>query len=252
MHNPMDLTGRQILVTGASSGIGRETAILVSRLKGRVVANGRNEERLSETLSLLEGDGHRVAAFDLGALDAIPAWIRQLSEESGPLDGLVHAAGLAPTLPLRVLSAARIEETMRINVSAAALLAKGFRQRRCHSEAASIVFVSSVMAAVGAPGRVLYSASKAALLGLARSAALEMVSEGIRVNCVLPGFVRTPIFEQATNDLTSEQLDAIIQMHPLGIGSPLDVANGVAFLLSNASRWITGAAFTIDGGYTAH
>jgi NAD(P)-dependent dehydrogenase (short-subunit alcohol dehydrogenase family) len=249
--NPLDLTGRRVLVTGASSGIGRETAILLSRLGASLTVAGRDENRLADTVARLEGEGHSAASFDISRLDAIPAWVKQLAA-GGPFDGLVHSAGIHQAAPLRVLNPAAMEDVMRTNVLSAAFLAKGFRQKGCRADAASIVLLSSVAGLAGEPGIAAYSASKAAIAGLARSLAVELAPERIRVNAIAPGFVRSEMGDRLKEFLTPEQFEAIERNHPLGTGTPGDVANGAAFLISDAARWITGTTLVMDGGYTAH
>jgi NAD(P)-dependent dehydrogenase (short-subunit alcohol dehydrogenase family) len=192
----MDLTGRTILVTGASSGIGRETALLLSQLNARLILVARNRERLEQTRTALEGAGHQVERFDLTALDEVPAWIKTLAARSGPLNGVVHSAGVYGVVPLRILTASMLEDTLRVNLGAAFLLAKGFRQKGCHADGASLVLLSSVAAWRGQAGLSAYTASKSALLGVTRSLAMELAREGIRVNCVAPGLVATEMSTQ--------------------------------------------------------
>jgi NAD(P)-dependent dehydrogenase (short-subunit alcohol dehydrogenase family) len=249
--NPMDLTGRTILVTGASSGIGRETALLLSQLNARLILVARNRDRLERTQAELEGAGHRVEPFDVTALDAVPGWIKDLASRSGPLHGVVHSAGVYGVFPLRILTASKLEEILRVNLSAALMLAKGFRQKGCHADGGSLVLLSSVAGLVGHAGLSAYAASKSALFGATKSLAMELAREGIRVNCVAPGLVATEMSAQVEAQ-TPGEITAVESAHPLGVGRPRDVANGIAFLLSDAARWITGATITIDGGYTAH
>ncbi|MEO8657021.1 MAG: SDR family NAD(P)-dependent oxidoreductase [Bryobacteraceae bacterium] len=249
--NPMDLTGRRYLVTGASSGIGRETAILLSELGAEVTVSGRNLDRLQQTLGELSGAGHQVAAFDLAALDEIPGWMKGLAVDR-PFDGLVHSAGLHAMTPARSISAAKIDALMRTNFSAAAMLARGFSQKSCRRDTGgSIVFLSSVVAQAGQPAVSLYSATKAALTGLAKSLAVELARDLIRVNCVAPGIVKSEMSDQMRESLAPEQFDAIERMHPLGLGSGRDVAHAIAFLLAATGRWITGTTLIVDGGYLA-
>jgi NAD(P)-dependent dehydrogenase (short-subunit alcohol dehydrogenase family) len=252
MLNPMDLTGRTVLVTGASSGLGRAICVLVSRLGGRVVLVARNSDRLSETLSLMDAGEHRLEPFDLHDLDTIPEWMKQLCSEAGPLDGLVHSAGLHATLPVRVLKPSRLDELMKINFSAAVALTKGFRQRGVRAEQSSVVYLASVAALTGASGNAPYSASKGALVSMCRSLAMELAAEQIRVNCVAPGHVPTAMAAKVEQVLDESHIKAIEDMHPLGLGRPDDVASAVAFLLADSGRWITGTTLVVDGGYTAH
>lgn len=252
MHNPMALDGRTVLVTGASSGLGRAISVIISRLGGRVILVARNAERLAETLSLMEEGEHRVELFDLNELDDIPRWMKTLTSASEPLDGLVHSAGLHATLPLRVLKPVRLDELMRVNVSAAMALTKGFRQRGVRAEQGSVVYLSSVSALTGSPGNAGYSATKGALVSMCRSLAMELAPEQIRVNCLAPGWVPTELAAKAEEKLEDAQLQAISDMHPLGLGRPNDVANAAAFLLAETGRWITGQTLVIDGGYTCH
>jgi len=252
-ENPMDLTGLRILVTGASSGIGRETAILLSQLGASLTISARDEVRLNQTRSEMSGDYHHIASFDVRELDAIPAWIKALAAAQGPFHGLVHSAGIHRAAPLRALNATALDELMRVNVHSAAMLAKGFRQKGCRNpDIGSIVLLASVAGLAGEPGISAYSASKAAVFGLTRCLAVELAPEGIRVNAVAPGFVRSEMGDRLKEMLTAEQFAAIERNHPLGLGTVRDVANGIAFLLSPASRWITGTTLVIDGGYTAH
>ena len=252
MHNPMALDGRTVLVTGASSGLGRAISILVSKLGWRVVLVARSEHRLAETMSLLDGGEHRVEPFDLNQLDAIPGWMKKLASEVGALDGLVHSAGLHATLPLRVLKPSRLDELMKVNVSAAMALTKGFRQRGVRAEQGSVVYLASVAALAGSAGNAGYSATKGALVSMCRSLAVELATEQIRVNCLAPGWVPTELAAKAESKLEDAQLQAISDMHPLGLGRPDDVANAAAFLLADTGRWVTGQTLVIDGGYTAH
>lgn len=252
MHNPMALDGRTVLVTGASSGLGRAISVLISQLGGRVILVARNTERLAETLALMDEGEHRLEPFDLQDLDAIPAWMKKVSSEAGTLDGLVHSAGLHATLPLRVLKPSRLDEMMKINVSAAMSLTKGFRQRGVRAERGSVVYLSSVSALAGSPGNAGYSATKGALVSMCRSLAMELAPEQIRVNCLAPGWVPTELAAKAEEKLETSQLQAISDMHPLGLGRPEDVANAAAFLLGDSGRWITGQTLVVDGGYTCH
>ncbi len=254
MINPMDMSGRTVLVTGASSGIGREVAILASRLGARVVLTARNESRLKETLSLLEGSDHRIAAFDLGSKEstnALPGFMAALAKEVGPFSGVVHCAGIQSISPLQAISSNELENGYQLNVTSAIMLAKAFRQRDVHREPASLVLFSSVMGLAGAAGRIAYSATKGAIISLTKSMALELVRDRIRVNCVAPGFVTTPMLQAAGSQLGSGTIQKIEALHPLGFGQPADVANAVAFLLADTSRWITGTTLVVDGGYTA-
>lgn len=248
----MDLTGRRILVTGASSGIGRETAVVLSQLGAQLVLSGRDEARLQQTLASLELGDHRAAPFDMAEPESLPAWIKDLSKNGGHFHGLVHSAGVHSAMPLRVLTLPHLERMMRLNFHAGMMAVKGLRQKGCCApEGSSVVLLSSVAALCGEPGIAAYSATKAAVSSMARSLAVELAPEKIRVNAVAPGFVLSEMSQRMTEALTEEQYAAIRARHPIGIGTVRDVANGIAFLLGDCARWITGTTMAIDGGYTA-
>lgn len=250
--NPLDLTNRVILVTGASSGIGRDTAVLLSELGARLILLSRSAENLEQTRSQLTGAGHIIAQFDLAEGNAIPALLKELSTQMGPLHGIVHSAGIHSIRLIRSLDLTQIEEMMQINLSSAMMLVKGFRQKGVAGKGGSVVLLSSAAAVVGQAGLSLYSASKAALIGFARGAAVELVSDGLRVNCIAPGWVETPMTMKARESmLTDEEVRVIEKAHPLGFGHPRDVAYAAAFLLANTGRWITGTTLVVDGGFSA-
>ena len=248
----MDLTGRRILITGAASGIGRATSILISRLGGSILGVDQNAEGLQQLLEDLSGTGHRQHVCDLRDLESISKWMTNEAQQSGRFHGLVHAAGLPCIMPLRTLKPENYRDIFTINTEAALALAQTFQSRKVHEETGgAIVFISSVMALVGSPTVTGYSMSKAALIGMAKSMALELAPKRIRVNCVAPGFVRTPMQNQVAKFWDQEQEDRITQLHPLGWGEPEDIANAITFLLADTGKWITGSVLTVDGGYTA-
>jgi NAD(P)-dependent dehydrogenase (short-subunit alcohol dehydrogenase family) len=249
--NPMSLHGRTVLVTGASSGIGRATAIYASRLGAKVVICGRNAERLSAVLAELHGRDHVVQVFDLAKLDEIMLWLKSVCAEVGPLHGLAHCAAVQATRPIQAINPGFVEEILLQNLGAALMLAQAFRLKACHQPQASLVFVSSSAALRTAPGNVVYAASKGGIISAVKGLGVELVRDGVRVNAVAPAMVDTPMSAQFREILSEENFQKVIAMHPLGFGQPEDVAAAINFLLADTARWITGSVLCVDGGFLA-
>lgn len=241
-----DLDGRTILVTGASSGIGRATAVAVAELGASVVLVGRREKVLDEVLAVLPGQGHRWQATDL----TLGTDRTALVEAVEICHGVVHAAGQLKVQPFAFIQENALRESASLNYEAAVLLTQSLLRKKRLAAGGSIVFVSSIAARSGAKGHAVYSGTKAALEASARCLALEVASQRIRVNCVAPGMVRTAMAEEAGNAFGEDAMRRHEEEYPLGFGKPEDVAAAVAFLLSDAARWITGSTLVCDGGFT--
>jgi NAD(P)-dependent dehydrogenase (short-subunit alcohol dehydrogenase family) len=251
--HPLSLSGRRILVTGASSGIGRAVAQQASRLGGQLILLGRDEARLAETRALLAGDGHATCALELTQFDELAAAFKNLVAEHGPLSGLVHCAGLEGFQPLSLVKPPAIEKMFAVAVTAGLMLAKAFTARdACVAGQASVVFLSSVAGSRGEAGMAVYSASKAAIEGATRSLAVELAPRGVRVNAVAAAAVRTPMHDRIVSRIPKEAVAAYERQHLLGFGEPEAVADAVTFLLSPSARWITGTTMVVDGGYSCH
>lgn len=253
MENPFSLDGKTILVTGASSGIGRQTAISCSRAGARVVLLGRDETRLQQTLAAMNSpDLHLVYAVDLLDYDVVGKMLKEAVSQVGSLHGLVNAAGISTTLPLKLLSPEKMDHFFRTNVHSAIQLTKLFIKHAAqNNDGASVIFLSSVMGMAGEMGKTIYSLTKGALIAGARSLALELATRNVRVNTISPGVVVTPMSQSAVYSQDEESLNRVKSLHPLGLGKPEDVANACIFLLSDAARWVTGTNLVVDGGYTA-
>lgn len=252
MNNPLDMRGRRILVTGAASGIGLATCQLLSGLGGRIVAVDTNAEGITRALASFAGKEHDSRCFDLREIGGISSLLMDVAATGGPLFGVVHAAGLSCIQPVRLLEPNRYRDVMLVNTEAALALVRGFQNKKVSDPSGgSVVFVSSVMAWVGSSGAAVYGMTKAALIGMAKSLAVEFAPRKIRVNCVAPGFVKTPMFDRVSAMWDAEQRTHVELAHPLGLGEPVDVANAIAFLLADTGRWITGSTLVMDGGYTA-
>ncbi|MEL3923023.1 SDR family oxidoreductase [Aeromonas enteropelogenes] len=246
------LQNKTVLITGASSGIGRVIAQVFSIQGARIVAVGRDKIRLEQTISLLSGKDHIALQCDV----AHPLQIESLFDEAcsvvGEIDSVVHSAGIQKTLPLQAIKENDFDEVFNTNVKSAQFIAKSYRKKsRYNKSGSSLIFISSVAAVCGEPAISTYSASKAALLGLGRSLASELARLNIRVNCIAPGHVETEMAIEFAKSLTSEQRLRIDDKHPLGLGKPEDVANAALYLASDLARWVTGTTLYVDGGYSA-
>ncbi|GIU32421.1 SDR family NAD(P)-dependent oxidoreductase [Shewanella sp. MBTL60-007] len=247
------LAGKTILVTGASSGLGKAIAIYFSTVGARVVLSGRNEERLLETLKDMSGSNHLYFIADLAKVESVQVMMDAVFANVGALDSVIHCAGIQKTLPLQALKEHQFDDIFNTNVKSAQFIAKFLRKKGRHnSQGTSLVLLSSVAAVCGEPAISSYSASKAALLGLSKSLAVELARQNIRVNCIAPGHVETEMAIEFSKQLTVEQRESILLKHPLGLGKPEYIAQAAEFLASDKSSWITGTTIFVDGGYSAH
>lgn len=244
--NPFSLDGRTILVTGASSGIGRTTAIECSRMGSRMIITGRDTERLDEVLHELQEEGHQSIIADLTQADQVENLLSQLPV----VDGVVLCAGQGTVVPFKMADRKKIDPIFEINYFAPVELLRLILKKRKLADGSSVVFVSSIGGVDSITiGNSIYGASKAALNSAMRFCALELASKQIRVNSVCPGMVNTRLIQGGA--ISEEQHQADMQKYPLKrYGEPEDIAHGIVYLLSNASSWVTGHSLVIDGGYT--
>jgi NAD(P)-dependent dehydrogenase (short-subunit alcohol dehydrogenase family) len=243
--SPFNLQDKVVLVTGASSGIGRATAALCADLGATVVLSGRDLERLEAARASLSGSGHVAIPADLTDADAR----RSLVEAVPPLDGLVFSAGAAALVPIRMISERHLQAMFAVNYEAPVMLTQGLLSKKKIRNGASLVYVSAIADRVAPSATAAYSGAKAALTATVRTIAIEHAKQGIRANCVSPGYVDTPMLEklQSTASLKDK-----FELSDLGSISPVDVAMGIAYLLSPASRWVTRTSLVIDGGISLH
>ena len=252
--NPLDLSGKHIIVTGASSGIGLATSRLICELGGHVSMVARNEEKLRESSKGLPENCFDIFPFDLLETEKIPDLVNTIREKKGPLGGLVHSAGNFAVTPLRAFDPVEYRRLYDLHVTAFFMLSQAVcSKKNADKTRVSVVAVSSILAKTGKEGASTYGSAKGALLSAVKSLAVEYAPKLIRFNCVCPGWVETPMLESIKKlhpDQNSFDED-VTHKHPLGLGKPIDVASAVCFLLSEASRWITGTNLVLDGGYSA-
>lgn len=248
MYNPFTLKEKTILVTGASSGIGRGIAIECSKMEAKVVINGRNEKRLNETFSQLKGEGHLAICADFSKQDGIDALVEQCPD----LNGVIHSAGIPKICGVKHIDRSLLEDIVNVNEIAPILLTSGLLKKKKIQKKSSIVFIASISGVyIANTGEAPYSTTKGALAGFTKGAAFELAAQGTRVNTICPGLVPTSILDLSNEMFSEEQLkETMYERYPLKrVGTPEDIAYAAIYLLSDASTWVTGINLLIDGGY---
>lgn len=242
-YNPFSLVGKTILITGASSGIGRATAIECSKLGATCVITGRNEERLNETLSQMVGERHTLIVADITTQEGIDL----LVEKTPSLDGLVNNAGITKEKPIKFYKQEDLDSIFQTNTFAPMLIVKSLLKKKKINEGGSIVFVSSVAAFSSTLGNGMYGSSKAALMAYMHYTARELGAKNIRANSIHPGMVETPLIHSGA--ISEADMEKDVVRYPLGrYGKPEEIAYAIIYLLSDGAAWVTGTALTIDGG----
>jgi NAD(P)-dependent dehydrogenase (short-subunit alcohol dehydrogenase family) len=248
----LDFDGKKVVVTGASSGIGRAISIELSQNGAGLILVGRNQERLEKTASSLDTADYKIINLNLSNHSEIVPKIRELAKEKGRIYGLCHCAGIVETRPLSSYKVDGLNAMLDVNLIAGLELARAVSRRDImEQDGGSIILMSSIYGRVGMPGQIGYAGSKGAVVAAARAMAIELARRNIRVNTLSPGFVKTSMTEEAMAKLSELQVKKIEDAHPLGTGTPEDVARAAAFLLAPQNRWITGIDLVVDGGYTA-
>lgn len=245
------LHGRTILVTGASSGLGRATAAALAECGGRVILTGRDPAKLEHSRAMLTGEGHVAVSSDFADADGVADLVKAIATDHGPLDGIFHSAGAYMAMPARMTKQRHVEAMFTASVWGAYGVARAAAQKNVLRDGASLVFMSSVSATRGHVGTAAYAGAKAAILGLVPVLAIEMAPRRIRANAIVAATIETEMHLNTIANLPDELVQDGLSRHLLGFGAPADIANAVIFLLSDAGRWITGTALTVDGGYMA-
>ena len=252
MTSPFSLKNKNIVITGSSSGIGRQCAIACSQMGANVVLIARNEQRLKETLRNLSSGNHLFFCQDITEYNKLKEIINSAVSEIGQLDGFIHSAGIEITLPARSMDAKKYEQLFATNVISGFEIAKIISNKKfINPQRASFIFIASITGIFGVKGLVGYSSSKGALIAGSRSLSLELAARNITVNCISPGLIMTDLMKKFFSKLENDQLENRVRNYPLGIGQTEDVANACVFLLSDAAKWITGTNLVVDGGRSA-
>ncbi len=238
------LEGKRILVTGASSGIGRVVSQYVAREKGEVVLVARNEERLKDTLASLAGEGHKYICCDLTNEEEL----KQMVDSLEALNGVVFCAGVNEFVPAKFISREKTDRIFQTNYFSQIIFVQKLLKKKLIQKGASLVFISSVSSLLGTPGTMLYAASKGAINSTVKVLATELSGMRIRVNAICPGIVRTKMI--GNTNISEEQFLEQEKLYPLGLGTPEDVADAVMYHLSDGSRWLTGNIMVLDGGFS--
>ena len=243
-NSAFSLDEKTILITGASSGIGRATALKCAVYGANLILLSRNEQKLQVLLKEIGGDKHQVLQADLSDSTEI----EKVVEQCKALDGIVHCAGIVEPYPVGYLNRQKVDTTFAVNFYAPVQLTSLLLKKKKINRSGSIVFISSIASQNPFIGGSTYSASKAALEAFARTVAIESAAKLIRANCLSPALVKTPIFEEMSQNIAADTMDDHLKKYPLGMGEPDDVAHAAIFLLSDASKWITGINIRMDGG----
>lgn len=253
MINPMDLTGKHIIVTGASSGLGRQTCITLSQLGARVSLIARNEDKLNESIALMEGSGHATFPFDVTQIEDIESLVKIIVEKNGKINGLVHAAGIGTVKPLSMSKYDFMLDMMKLHLFAFVELLRIISKKKFSEDGASIIAVSSAGTISADKGKVAYDSTKGALDKVVRPLAVELgESRKFRINTINPGWIKTDMYYGFIQEFGQERMDEILSDHILGAAEPVDIANTIAFLLSDATEIITGQNIVVDSGWTIH
>jgi NAD(P)-dependent dehydrogenase (short-subunit alcohol dehydrogenase family) len=249
MDSSFNFTGKTILVTGASSGIGKQISIECAAAGAVVFLLGRDQERLQQTLDLLNGEGHQVFCGDIKDENFIVDTCKKLPV----LDGVVQSAGLMRLTPVKFITPEFIDELFAVNLRAPILFTTSLVKLKKLKRNSSIVMLSSITGAViGCQANSVYGATKGGLQAFCRSAALELSKNNIRINCIAPGMVETEGIEKIGEHVTADSIELDKKNYPLArYGTTSEIASACMFLLSDASAWTTGSTMVIDGGYTA-
>ncbi len=249
MYNPMDLTGKRILVTGAAGGMGTQTCLVLSRLGARVTLCDMEMGALQKVYAQLEGEGHTMYAFNLNDIDDIEDLVKTMVDEGGPFSGYAHCAGIAPMRPLKMTKKADIINVMNANLFSFIEIVRCLSKKGCFNDEGSIVAISSTASIQGKQSKVAYSASKAALDGAIRCLVCDLKKKKIRVNSIQPCWVNTRMYQGYIDKYPDTfEVQEIKEKQYMGVTEPYEVANTIAFLLSDATKTITGTSILIDGG----
>lgn len=254
MYSLIDLTGKTILVIGASQGIGQQTAITLSEVGARCVLLARNEDKLKGTLEKMDGEGHGVKALDVTKLDSIEPCVKEIVAEYGLIDGLVYTAGVTNDRPLNLLTPDVVDATMKTNLEGFLEAVRCVCKRKRYNPGMRIVGIASTAALAGTKAHTGYSASKAGMNGAMRCLARELAEKDICINTVAPAMIRTAMYEKWYQDNGEDSLpvQGLRIRQYLGVGEAVDIANAIAFLMSPAASFITGICLPIDGGSTTN
>lgn len=250
MFNPFSLENKTVLITGASSGIGRQCAIDCSKMGARVILVARNEERLNETLSKMDGEGHLVISRDLSDISCIGGIVSEAVSKLGKINGFIHAAGIELTKPIKILNHEDYEALFKVNALTGFEFIRHFSNIKNMEKGGAIVLIASITGVIGRGCVASYAASKGAMISACRTMAIEFAKKEIRVNCISPGTVLTPLMQNYLATLDEEARAKRVDGFLLGLGETTDISNACIYLLSDASRWVTGQNLIVDGGYT--